>query len=138
MPGAQDHQHDCGGGHHRHHVHAPVDFNRAFAVTVALNGALVCAQVFYGIVGNSMALLADAGTGILPFADGPMVHAIKSEIVRAEFYKQYSTTDTDPKKRQEARSRAYRRAIHTAQQRNLIAVRELDGIEWLWLAGAQQ
>ena len=85
-----------------------------------------------------MTLLADAGTGILPFADGPMVHAIKSEIVRAEFYKQYSTTDTDPKKRQEARSRAYRRAIHTAQQRNLIAVRELDGIEWLWLAGAQQ
>jgi cobalt-zinc-cadmium efflux system protein len=61
MSGAQDHQHDCGSGHHGHHVHAPVDFNRAFAVTVVLNGALVGAQVFYGIVGNSMALLADAG-----------------------------------------------------------------------------
>jgi cobalt-zinc-cadmium efflux system protein len=61
MRSARDHQHDCGSDHHGHHVHAPVDFNRAFAVTVALNGALVGAQVFYGIVGNSMALLADAG-----------------------------------------------------------------------------
>jgi hypothetical protein len=85
-----------------------------------------------------MALLADAGTDILPFADGPTVRAIKSETVRAEFYKQYSTTDTDPKKRQEARSKAYRRAIRTAQERNAIAVRELDGIDWLWLTGAQQ
>jgi hypothetical protein len=83
-------------------------------------------------------LLADAGTDILPFADGPRVRAIKSETVRGEFYKQYATTDTDPKKRQEARSKAYRRAIHTAQERNLIAVRELDGIEWLWLVEAQQ
>ena len=85
-----------------------------------------------------MTLLADAGTDILPFADGPRVRAIKSETVRGEFYKQYATTDTDPKKQQEARSKAYRRAIHTAQQREVIAIRELDGIEWVWLARAQQ
>jgi hypothetical protein len=85
-----------------------------------------------------MALLADVGTDIVPFADGPKVRAIRSEIVRAEFYKQYATTDTDPKKRQETRSKAYRRAIRPAQERELIAVRELDGIEWLWLVGAQQ
>jgi hypothetical protein len=85
-----------------------------------------------------MTLLADAGTDILPFADGPTVRAIKSETVRGEFYKQYATTDTDAKKQQEARSKAYRRAIHTAQQREVIAIRELDGIEWLWLVGAQQ
>jgi hypothetical protein len=84
-----------------------------------------------------MTLLADAGTDILPFADGPRVRAIKSETVRGEFYKQYATTDTDPKKQQGARSKAYRRAIHTTQERNLIAVRELDGVEWLWLVEAQ-
>jgi cobalt-zinc-cadmium efflux system protein len=61
MSTALDHEQDRLGGHHGHHVHAPVDFDRAFAVTVALNGALVAAQVFYGVVGNSMALLADAG-----------------------------------------------------------------------------
>lgn len=61
MSTALDHEQDCHSGHHGHHVHAPVDFNRAFAVTVALNAALVATQVFYGVVGNSMALLADAG-----------------------------------------------------------------------------
>jgi hypothetical protein len=85
-----------------------------------------------------MMALLDAGEDIRPFADGPQLRAIRSETVRAEFYKQYPTTDADPKKRQEARSKAYRRAIRTAQERDLIAVRELDGIEWLWLAGAQQ
>ena len=81
-----------------------------------------------------MTLLADVGTDIVPFADGPKVRAIRSEIVRAEFYKQYSTTDADPKKRQETRKKAYQRAVRTAQQRELLAVRELDGVEWLWLA----
>jgi hypothetical protein len=85
-----------------------------------------------------MTLLADVGTDIVPFADGPKVRAIRSEIVRAEFYKQYSTTDADPKKRQETRKKAYQRAVRTAQQQELLAVRELDGVEWLWLAETQK
>jgi cobalt-zinc-cadmium efflux system protein len=37
------------------------DFGRAFAIATVLNLALVAAQVVYGILANSVALLADAG-----------------------------------------------------------------------------
>ena len=50
--------------HHEHgpgHVHAPVDFGRAFAIGIALNVALVIAEFVYGLLGNSLALIADAG-----------------------------------------------------------------------------
>ncbi|WP_298106742.1 cation diffusion facilitator family transporter [Bradyrhizobium sp.] len=50
-----DHSHGTG------RVHAPADFGRAFAVGVALNTALVAAEGIYGYLGNSTALLADAG-----------------------------------------------------------------------------
>lgn len=59
-----DHHHDHGGnGHdHRHaHVHAPASFGRAFAIGISLNTALVVAEAVYGYIGNSTALLADAG-----------------------------------------------------------------------------
>ena len=52
-----------------------------------------------------MALLADAGEDIRPFANGPAVRAIRSETVRHEFYRQYATADADPKKKQEARKK---------------------------------
>ena len=57
--GAHDH------GAHGHaplgHHHAPADFGRAFAIGIALNVAIVVLQAGYGIAGNSVALLADAG-----------------------------------------------------------------------------
>ncbi len=51
------------GGHdHRHaHDHAPQNFGRTFAIATGLNVALVIAQVIYGLLTNSLALLADAG-----------------------------------------------------------------------------
>lgn len=54
-----DHSHDHGHGHA--HVHAPASFGRAFAIGIALNTALVIAEAIYGYLGNSTALLADAG-----------------------------------------------------------------------------
>ncbi len=50
---------DHGHGDHGHH-HGPADFGRAFAIGVALNVTLVVAQVIYGVLANSVALLADA------------------------------------------------------------------------------
>src|SRR4051812_8612128 len=66
------HPHDHGHGGHKHthgrhkhghhgHDHAPRDFGRAFAVGLALNIGFVVAEVAFGLIGNSMALLADAG-----------------------------------------------------------------------------
>jgi cobalt-zinc-cadmium efflux system protein len=59
-----EHGHDHDGPGHSHglgHVHAPANFGKAFAIGVALNGAFVAIEVVYGILGNSVALLADAG-----------------------------------------------------------------------------
>ncbi len=47
----------AGGGHH----HAPIAFGRAFAIGIGLNLAYVAAEAVYGVLANSLALLADAG-----------------------------------------------------------------------------
>lgn len=47
-------------GHHGH-SHAPAEFNRAFAIGIALNIAFVAIEGFYGWKINSLALMADAG-----------------------------------------------------------------------------
>ncbi|AWN42574.1 cation diffusion facilitator family transporter [Methylobacterium durans] len=56
------HDHEPGG--HQHgpgHVHAPASFGRAFAIGIALNVGFVIVEATYGVLGNSVALLADAG-----------------------------------------------------------------------------
>ena len=61
------HNHDDGhehghGGHGGHgHSHTPSNFNRAFAIGIALNTIFVAIEAFYGWRINSLALLADAG-----------------------------------------------------------------------------
>ena len=60
------HVHDRRDGHdHDHvghgHVHAPVSFGTAFAIGIALNAGFVVLEVVYGLLGHSVALLADAG-----------------------------------------------------------------------------
>jgi cobalt-zinc-cadmium efflux system protein len=48
--------------HHSHgHVNALASFGKAFAIGIALNSAFVLIEGGYGIIANSMALLADAG-----------------------------------------------------------------------------
>jgi cobalt-zinc-cadmium efflux system protein len=63
-----DHDHDADYDHSDHGhfhgagtVHAPASFGGAFAVGIALNAGLVILEVVYGVLGNSVALLADAG-----------------------------------------------------------------------------
>jgi cobalt-zinc-cadmium efflux system protein len=43
------------------HSHEPKDFNTAFAVGVFLNLGLVVAQIVFGLIAHSLALVADAG-----------------------------------------------------------------------------
>jgi len=50
-----------GHGGHGHHHHAPANFDRAFAIGIALNLAFVGVEAFYGWRVDSLALLADAG-----------------------------------------------------------------------------
>jgi len=59
-----DHAHADEHGHHHHshagHSHGPARHDRAFAIGVGLNTALVAAQIVVGLLAGSMALLADA------------------------------------------------------------------------------
>lgn len=47
--------------HHHHHHHEVPDYNRAFAVGVALNVIFVVIEVFFGVIADSLALITDAG-----------------------------------------------------------------------------
>lgn len=59
---ARDSEGDDHAGHaHAGHSHAPKDFGNAFLIGVILNAGFVVAEVVYGVLGNSLALLADAG-----------------------------------------------------------------------------
>lgn len=65
------HEHGAGHDHGSHshqghgdghgHSHAPASFDRAFAIGVVLNVAFVAIEATYGVIANSLALLADAG-----------------------------------------------------------------------------
>jgi cobalt-zinc-cadmium efflux system protein len=47
--------------HSHDHTHERADYNRAFAIGVALNVAFVLIEAGYGVVAQSLALIADAG-----------------------------------------------------------------------------
>ncbi len=48
-------------GEHLHHHHEVKDYNWAFFVGIVLNIIFVIVEVVYGIIGDSLALIADAG-----------------------------------------------------------------------------
>lgn len=58
--GHDDHDHS-GHSHGHSHNHAPADFGRAFLIGTFLNTAFVIAEVVYGTLAKSLALVADAG-----------------------------------------------------------------------------
>jgi cobalt-zinc-cadmium efflux system protein len=58
--GGHAHDHDA-HGHGRAHAHAPASFGKAFAIGIALNLAFVVIEAVYGLISNSVSLLADAG-----------------------------------------------------------------------------
>jgi cobalt-zinc-cadmium efflux system protein len=61
MPHVHDHEHEHGHGHAHGHSHASRSFGFAFALGTALNVGFVAVEAVFGILVNSMALLADAG-----------------------------------------------------------------------------
>ena len=54
-----EHEHEEEHGHN--HSHAPKNFDRAFAIGIALNVSFVVIEAVFGLLSNSLALLADAG-----------------------------------------------------------------------------
>ena len=59
-----DHHEDGHGGHghgHHGHSHAPASFGTAFLIGITLNFGFVLLETVYGLVADSVALVADAG-----------------------------------------------------------------------------
>jgi hypothetical protein len=76
-----------------------------------------------------MAKLAEAGQEL---AIEPPVRGIDREIVRTEFYAQTPVDGTRHEK-QEIRRKRFNRALERACEKQLIGVREIDEITYLWL-----
>lgn len=55
------HGHSHHGSGHHGHSHAPASFGSAFAIGALLNVLFVAGEAAFGLVGHSLALLADAG-----------------------------------------------------------------------------
>ena len=77
-----------------------------------------------------MTLLANRGIEI-QVGDGK-VRALDREIVREEFHSSYAADGATEGQRQEARSKAFRRAVSDAQERGLIGVRVVNGGTFIW------
>ena len=72
-----DHEHHHGTGH----VHAPASFGRAFAIGIGLNVAFVAVEFVFGVLANSVSLLADAGHNLSDVL-GLVIAWIASVLVR--------------------------------------------------------
>jgi hypothetical protein len=85
-----------------------------------------------------MALLAEHGKELAPYPDDPerRVRAADKELVRCEFYQDYPAEGGTHDQRQEAKRKAFNRAIKDAQAANLIGFREIDLVQYIWLATA--
>jgi cobalt-zinc-cadmium efflux system protein len=57
---AHDHDHSRHDHAHRHHHHAPARMDTAFAIGAASNMTFVVAEVVFGLLANSVVLIADA------------------------------------------------------------------------------
>jgi hypothetical protein len=62
----------------------------------------------------------------------PPVRGIDREIVREEFYAQ-TPVDGSEQQKQERRRKRFNRAIERAHEKQLVGVREIRGITYLWL-----
>ena len=85
-----------------------------------------------------MALMADGGEQITPFASGPSVQALKLALVRAEFIKSWPAEGETERQRQQAKATACRRAVESAVDKGLVVVRDVGGEDFIWLAGATE
>jgi hypothetical protein len=80
-----------------------------------------------------MAISADVGQSKRPWADGPIVRAVKLEILKAEFTRRYPATGTE-KQKQDAIRKTWNNSIARAVADNVMVTRALSDGDWVWLA----
>jgi hypothetical protein len=73
-----------------------------------------------------------------PFGfEGPLVEATKLDLVRIEFYRAYPSEGSDQQQKKEARRKAFKRKLERAIERELVATRDIDGVDVIWLASSE-
>lgn len=77
-----------------------------------------------------MGLMVDRGTEL---AGDPPVRALELEVVRVAFYENYFTDGATPEARRAAKQKAFKRAVETAAEKELIATREVGDRAYVWL-----
>jgi hypothetical protein len=80
-----------------------------------------------------MDVLADQGIELPILPDGPLVRMIDQEIVREQFYA-HTPADGTPEQKGEFRRKRFNRTIDWAEDQQLIAVVEIEGITYLRLS----
>ena len=83
-----------------------------------------------------MSTLPKEGFELPSEPDAAMVRMIDQEIVRREFYARTAADGTEDEKRK-IRTQRFRRAVNRAEERQLIGLREINGITYLWLVRNQ-
>ena len=83
-----------------------------------------------------MGLLADQGIDLPISPDGPLLRMINQEIVREQFYVQTPAEGT-PEQKAEFRRKRFNRAVDWAEDQQLIAIAEIDGITYLRLSRSE-
>jgi AAA domain len=78
-------------------------------------------------------ILVDSGQTVRPFSDGPEVRACDIDLVRTEFYRQCPADGTE-KQKTDARRKAFGRSVKDSIARGVVASREVDGVQLIWLA----
>jgi hypothetical protein len=82
--------------------------------------------------------LVDNGKDMHPYgAEGPMVKALPLDAVRKEFSASYPADGETEAARKEAKKRAFNRAVKTAQGKALVQMREVMGVDHIWLTQAE-
>ena len=84
-----------------------------------------------------MAILADCGVDLPIGPNGPILRMVNQGIVREEFYAQ-TVCEGTPEQKADRRRKQFVRALEWAESQELIGVREIKGITYLWLTRPTQ
>jgi hypothetical protein len=80
-----------------------------------------------------MAVLAEHGVDQPIARNGPVVRMVDQEIVREEFYAQ-TASDGTPEQKAELRRKQFNRVVDWAEAQELIGIREIKDVVFLWLS----
>ncbi len=89
MPDNSHHDHSHHDHVHSGHSHAPASFDRAFLLGMILNGGFVLTEFAFGLMANSVALIADSGHNLSDVL-GLLLAWIASILVRRQPSRKYT------------------------------------------------